>query len=107
MTGIGNISTAMPLARTDPQHITGIHEQPPSGDTKQGGFGEMLFRKLEDVSNLEKQHQNLSIQSIVNPDSVNPHDVTIAAAKANMALSITKAVVDRALQAYQEISNLR
>jgi flagellar hook-basal body complex protein FliE len=62
---------------------------------------------LTRVSDLQKQHDQLSVQAVVNPDSVDPHDVTIAAAKANLSLSITKAVVDRALQAYQKISNLR
>jgi flagellar hook-basal body complex protein FliE len=107
MSDIANIGSALPLARTDSQHLTGVNEQPPSGETQAGGFGEMLIRNLEQVNSLEQTHQELSVQSIINPDSVNPHDVTIAASKANMALSITKAVVDRALQAYQEIKNLR
>lgn len=107
MSDIANVGSAMPLMRTDSQHLTGLNEQPPSGESQPGGFGEMLFRNLEQVNSLEQTHQQLAIQSIVNPDSVNPHDVTIAASKANLALSITKAVVDRALQAYQEISNLR
>lgn len=97
----------MPLVRTDSQHLTGMHERPPAGETEAGGFGDMLFRGLEEVNSLEQTHQELSLQAIVNPDSVNPHDVTIAASKANMALGITKAIVDRALQAYQEISTLR
>jgi flagellar hook-basal body complex protein FliE len=38
---------------------------------------------------------------------VDTHDVTIAAAKANLSLSITKNVVDRVIQGYREISTLR
>ena len=44
---------------------------------------------------------------ITDPDSVDVHDVTIALAEANLALSMTKAVVDRALAAYREIINVR
>jgi flagellar hook-basal body complex protein FliE len=44
---------------------------------------------------------------ITDPDSVNVHDVTVALAEANLALSMTKAVVDRALAAYREIINVR
>ena len=44
---------------------------------------------------------------VTDPDSVDVHEVTIALAEANLALSITKAVADRALRAYQEIINVR
>jgi flagellar hook-basal body complex protein FliE len=44
---------------------------------------------------------------ITDPDSVDIHDVTIALAEANLSLSMTKAIMDRAIRAYQEIVNLR
>jgi flagellar hook-basal body complex protein FliE len=96
------------LTRTDAQHLRGIHEQRGNGGNGgDGNFGNLLMDSLTRVSDLQKQHDQLSVQAVLNPDSVDPHDVTIAAAKANLSLSITKAVVDRALQAYQKISNLR
>lgn len=70
-------------------------------------FGSMLLDGLNEVSNLEQQHEELSVQSVVDPDSVNPHDVTIAANQASLALSLTRNVVDRVVQGYQEITNLR
>ncbi|MFP4484048.1 MAG: flagellar hook-basal body complex protein FliE [Spirochaetota bacterium] len=70
-------------------------------------FNRMLFDSLNEVNGYQQEHENLSVQSIINPDSVDPHDVTLAAAKANLSLSITKSVVDRVLQAYREITNLR
>ena len=62
---------------------------------------------LGQVNRLEQDAQQLSIQAVTNPDSVDVHDVTIAAAKAELALSITKNVVDRVIQAYKEIQNVR
>jgi flagellar hook-basal body complex protein FliE len=50
---------------------------------------------------------NLAQQMITDPDAVDVHTVTIALAEANLALSMTKAVVDRALAAYREIINVR
>ena len=44
---------------------------------------------------------------IIDPESVDPHDVTIAMAKANTALALTKAVVDKSLRAYKEIISIR
>ena len=50
---------------------------------------------------------NLSQKMVTDPGSVNVEDVTIALADANLALSMTKAIVDRALAAYREIINIR
>ena len=49
----------------------------------------------------------LAEQMIINPDSVDPHDVTIAMAKANTSLQMAKTVLDHALKAYREIINIR
>ena len=50
---------------------------------------------------------DLAQKMITDPNSVNVEDVTIALADANLALSMTKAIVDRALAAYREIINVR
>lgn len=92
------------LKRTDPRHLPG------SGETIQnegsGGFGQLLMDGLGQVNQLQKDHQQLTVQAITDPNSVDVHDITIAEAKANLALSITKNVIDRALNAYQNIINL-
>ena len=38
---------------------------------------------------------------ITDPESVDVHDVTIALAEANLSLSMTKAIIDRAIRAYR------
>ncbi|TVR90683.1 MAG: flagellar hook-basal body complex protein FliE [Spirochaetaceae bacterium] len=93
------------LARTNQNHVPGRFEVPTTEAT--GSFGEMVMDGLNQVNALEHQHADLSVRAIVDPDSVNPHDVTIAAAKAEMALNITKNVVDRVVQAYRDITNVR
>ena len=44
---------------------------------------------------------------ITHPDEVEPHDVTIAMAQAEMSLNLTKAIVDRAVKAYNDITAMR
>lgn len=78
-----------------------------SAGSQSGGFASLLLESLNGVNEQQQTADALSVQSIVDPESVNPHDVTIAAAKANMSLSITKSVVDRVIQAYREIQNVR
>lgn len=94
------------LARTDARHLAGDTSGRVTGAVQQS-FGDLLLRSLNSVNSMQQTSEALSIQAIVDPESVNTHDVTIAAAKASMSLSITKNVVDRVIQAYREIQNLR
>jgi flagellar hook-basal body complex protein FliE len=95
------------LARTDPRHIAGIGEATkPSQDTEQA-FGNLLLNALGGVNDSQVKATDLVQQMITSPDSVNVSDVMIAAAEANLALSMTKAIVDRALTAYRDIINVR
>lgn len=67
----------------------------------------MLFEGLNGVNQAQQQHAELSVQALIDPDSVNPHDVTIAGAKANMTLNIARNVVDRVIRAYRDVINIR
>lgn len=94
------------LARTDPRHFAGQLDSfvAQSGS---GGFGQMLLDSLGQVNAHQQTAEQLAVAAIVDPESVNAHDVTIAEAQANMSLSIAKSVVDKVVQAYREISNVR
>ena len=97
------------LARTNPRHLAGAGEGAPgavSGDTEQK-FGTLLMSALGSVNNSQRRAMDLSQAMVTDPNSVNVEDVTIALADANLALSMTKAIVDRALAAYREIINVR
>jgi flagellar hook-basal body complex protein FliE len=94
------------LARTDARHFTGRLDPQRSG-SQEGTFASLLLDSLNSVNEQQQTAESLAVQAVVEPESVNTHDVTIAAAKANMSLSITKSVVDRVIQAYREIQNVR
>jgi flagellar hook-basal body complex protein FliE len=95
------------LARTDPHHMAGAGEQTAAAAGPERSFGDMLLGALGSVNDSQLKSMDLTQQMITNPDSVNVHDVTIALAEANLALSMTKSIVDRALAAYREIINVR
>lgn len=93
------------LWRTNPRHVAGFGEQQSGGGST--GFGQMLFDGLNQVNDLQQEHSKLAVQAITDPTSINAHDLTIAQAKASLALNITKNVVDRVIRAYQDIINVR
>ena len=94
------------LARTDARHYAGRLD-PPSQPPQGGSFASLLLDSLNTVNSQQQTADALAVQAVIDPDSVNAHDVTLAAAKANLSLSIAKSVVDRVIQAYREIQNVR
>jgi flagellar hook-basal body complex protein FliE len=96
------------MARTNPRHLAGIGESAPAAaGGPERSFGQLLIGALGNVNDSQITSMDLTQRMVTKPDSVNVHDVTIALAEANLALSMTKAIVDRALAAYREIINVR
>jgi flagellar hook-basal body complex protein FliE len=96
------------VERTDPRHLAGkVHKQEDTGGEASKNFGGLVSDALNRVNDLSQQSSEMSQQFITDPESVDAHDVTIAMSKANLAVSMTKKVVDEALQAYNKIINLR
>lgn len=89
------------LQKTSPKHIG---PEKPEGDTS---FGSVLSGALQETNHLQQNANDLTQIYLTDPDKVDAHDVTIAMGKANMSLQITKAVVDGALKAYNDIINIR
>lgn len=94
------------LARTDPRHLSGIGEAKAESG-KSGDFKKVLFNELNKVNDSQQKSLQLSQQMITDPDSVDPHDVTIALAEANMSLNVAKGVIDRVIRAYRDITSAR
>lgn len=70
-------------------------------------FQSLLSQKLQEASSLVTDSESKLQTFLVDPDSINPHEVTIALAKANMAVNMTQSVVNAAVKAYREITSLR
>jgi len=70
-------------------------------------FQSMVFDSLAAVNEDQQRSAQLYEQMILDPDSVDVHDVTIAAAEANMSLNMAKTILNRAVEAYKGIINMR
>ena len=95
------------LKTTHPRHIdeSGCKAKDKKGIEQ--SFGELLMSVFNNMNDLQIKTNSLNEQMITDPESVNVHDVTIAMAEANLSLSMTKAIVDRAIRAYKEIISIR
>ncbi len=95
------------LKTTNPLHLTEGGVKAKDSKTGEISFHEMIMEALNGVNNDQMETSSIMEQMVTNPDEVDAHDVTIAIAKAEMSLGVTKAVIDRAVKAYQEITTLR
>jgi flagellar hook-basal body complex protein FliE len=74
---------------------------------RSGLFEDAMLRALDAVSAEKQSADNLIRQAVVDPESVDSHDITIAQAKANMSLNITRTVLNRIVQGWRDIINTR
>ncbi|MCK4797193.1 MAG: flagellar hook-basal body complex protein FliE [Spirochaetes bacterium] len=89
------------------KHILDNPQNQVKGDSITKSFSNLFNNMIGEVNNLELKATDLTNQMVINPDSVNIHDVQIAAEQAEMAILLTKGIMDRVIRAYREVSNLR
>ena len=115
-----NYATVM--ARTHPKHM-GPVDSPYSGSgnnmialekkigaegiTRAGAFDKVMLQALDKVSGAQNYTEVLTKEAIINPDSVDVHDITIAQSMANMSLSITRNILSRLTQGWRDLINTR
>ena len=122
---IGSIGTRgageLALSRTHPDHIRSrvVPESSVQGASRTdsgevtsrahetSSFGSLLANSLTQVSDLDKTHAALTRTAIVDPQSVDTHEITISASQAALSLSLARNVIDRVIGAYREITSLR
>jgi len=72
-----------------------------------GSFEKAMLQALDSVNADQNESTDLMQTMITDPQSVDPHDVTIAMAKANLSLNIARTVLSRVVQDWKEIINTR
>jgi len=77
------------------------------GITRAGTFEQAMLQALDKVSGAQQYVGFLEEEAIINPDSVDIHDITIAQAEASMALNITRNVLSRLVQGWRDLINTR
>lgn len=109
--GTHQLSSSLQLQRTHPAHYSSNSERASgqAGDAAAGGlsFAELLREGVERVNQAQQSHEALATQAIINPNEVDVHDVTIAAAQADLSIQLARNIIDRALNTYRELTTLR
>ena len=77
------------------------------GVTGAGTFEHAMLQALDKVSGANQHVSALAKEAIINPDSVDIHDITIAQAEASMALGITRNILSRLVQGWRDLINTR
>jgi flagellar hook-basal body complex protein FliE len=95
--------TSKALLGKEKKEVFGMEPAAPEAKT----FEQTMLDALNEVSAYQTETENLSEQLLINPDSVEPHQMTIAMAKASTSLNLAKGIIDRAIKAYKEIISLR
>lgn len=95
-----NISSIQPIN----SNFLTINKQ--QGASNETSFGTVLNEYIQDANLAVKDFEGKTA-ALARGEAVNLHDVTIAAQKANIAVSLTAQVRDRAVEAYQEIMRMQ
>jgi len=102
-----NYSTVM--NRTHPKHM--LNQDAVQFSAKSaagsGSFEKAILQALDKVSGQQHQVSRLQTEAIINPDSVDVHDITIAQGLANMSLGTTRNIMTRLVQGWRDIINTR
>jgi flagellar hook-basal body complex protein FliE len=98
------------MARSRPGHLGPVNNPfalSDDGVIKEESFEQLLLKGLDGVSGAQLFADDLAKQAIINPDSVDAHDVTIAQRIAGMSLDITRNILSRLVQGWRDLINTR
>lgn len=70
-------------------------------------FEQVLLKTFDMMNQKQTRVDAMTEKMIINPESVDPHDLTIAMAEASLSLKMTQAIVDKAIKAWGEITTTR
>jgi len=77
------------------------------GITGAGTFEQAMLQALDKVSGSQQYASALHAEAIVNPDSIDAHDVSIAQEMATMSFGITRNILSRLVQGWRDLINTR
>ena len=70
-------------------------------------FEQTILAAFDKMNEKQQTTDALAQKMIVDPESVDVHDVTIAMAEANLSLKIAQSVIDRVIKGWNEITTTR
>ncbi|TFG82999.1 MAG: flagellar hook-basal body complex protein FliE [Spirochaetales bacterium] len=107
------LATQKTTAARSVSRLTGASSilQAPSNEDEESisatGFEDAMLKALDGVNTDQLDASGAIETFLINPDSIEAHDVTIAMAKANLSLNITRTVLDRVVRAWRDLINTR
>ncbi|MCR9144432.1 MAG: flagellar hook-basal body complex protein FliE [bacterium] len=96
----------LPMQTSDARHMQ-PGSTPTNPERVTEGFAAALGEALGRVESLDVRSQDLTARAVYEPDSVEAHEVVLAAEKARFALNLTKTVTDGLIRGYQSLTNPR
>jgi flagellar hook-basal body complex protein FliE len=72
-----------------------------------GTFEDAMLKAIDQVSAYQQAPGALMEKAITEPGTVDIHDITIAEAKANLSLNITRTILDRIVRGWRDLINTR
>lgn len=70
-------------------------------------FEQTLLKAFDKMNEKQQTTDALAQKMIVDPESVDVHDVTIAMAEANLSLKLAQSTIDRVIKGWNEITTTR
>ena len=95
------------LARNNEMHFTSDGMTGSLEEAAPRTFEDAMLEALNGVNDSQIESNNAIEAMLTDPDSVDTHDVTIAMAKANMTLNITRTVLDSVVRSWRDLINMR
>jgi len=70
-------------------------------------FGNAMLKALDGVNADQQKSNDLVEQMLVDPDSVDAHEITIGMAEASLSLNLAKTLLSRVVTAWKDVINTR
>lgn len=70
-------------------------------------FEQTLLKAFDELNELQLKPEELSVQQMIDPESVDVHGLTIAMEKASLSLNLATTLTDRVIKAWNEITITR
>ncbi len=102
---IGSVTVQPPVVDSFRSRMTSSSEMIDNAVRPEtASFEQTLLRAFDRMNAAQMQPARLAEQMIVNPDSVDTHDITIAMSRANLSLRLAQTVIDRMVRGWSEIT---
>ncbi len=103
----GYVGNIVNMKVSDAKHYSNEIKVVRNDDDISGSFSDVFMKAIDKVNNLQTNSEHLAEKMVYEPESVDIHQVMIAAQKAELSLTFTKSVRDEAIKAYRDLMNLR